>query len=224
MHILAWPTAERPREKLLQRGGSALSDAELLAIFLRVGVPGASAVDIARQMLQRFGSLNGIFAAPQSELCSIPGMGDAKFAQLQAVLELSRRTLREQMQHGDALTHPAAVRDYLRLLLRQRKVECFVVVMLDNAMRVTEVVELSQGTLKQAHVYPQEVARQALLHHASAVIVAHNHPSGRAEPSMADIALTSHLNQALKMLDIQLIDHWIVAGEQLVSLAELGEL
>lgn len=224
MAISDWPAAERPREKLLERGAQALSDAELLAIFLRVGIVGLSAVDLARLLLTEFGSLNGVFSAPRAAFGKIAGMGDAKYAQLQAVQEMARRALREDMAQTDVLTNPQAVRDYLSLLLRNRQVECFIALMLDAGHQVTSVVELSQGSVNQAHVYPQELARHALHHHASAVIVAHNHPSGRATPSAADASLTGRLHQGLALLDIRLLDHFLVAGNQVYSFAEHGHL
>ncbi len=224
MSIHNWPAAERPREKLLARGAAALSDAELLAIFLRVGIVGYSAVDLARLLLTQFGSLNSVFAAPRSAFSQIAGMGDAKYAQLQAVLEMARRALQEEIRQTDALTNPQAVRDYLCLLLRNRRVECFVALMLDAGHRVLTVVELSRGSVNQTQVYPQEVARQALQQHACAVIVAHNHPSGRAEPSAADIKLTHTLRDALLLIDVRLLDHFVIAGHHTYSFAEHKQL
>jgi DNA repair protein RadC len=178
MSITDWPADERPREKLLQRGASALSDAELLAIFLRTGVTGMSAVDLARGLLKRFGSLTRLFAAGEKEFCDIHGMGQAKFVQLQAVVEMSRRALQEEMQSGDALNSPRAVRDYLQLSLRSRQQEVFVAIFLDAQHRAIAVEELFQGTLTQTSVYPREVVKRALHHNAAALIFAHNHPSG----------------------------------------------
>ncbi|GGP26396.1 RadC family protein [Silvimonas amylolytica] len=220
MSIHDWPAAERPREKLLTRGADALSDAELLAIFLRVGIVGYSAVDLARLLLNHFGSLNGVFSAPRAAFSQIAGMGDAKYAQLQAVLEMARRALHEDISHSNALTSPQTVRDYLALLLRNRRVECFVALLLDAGHRVLACVELSQGSLNQTQVYPQEVASQALQHHACAIIVAHNHPSGRVQPSAADINLTQTLRDALQLIDVRLLDHFIIAGSQSYSFAE----
>lgn len=224
MSIQDWPAAERPREKLLARGAPALSDAELLAIFLRVGIVGYSAVDLARLLLNHFGSLNKIFSAPRAAFSQIAGMGDAKYAQLQAVLEMARRALHEDLRQSDALTSPQSVRDYLSLLLRNRSVECFVALLLDAGHRVLACVELSQGSVNQTQVYPQEVARQALQHHACAVIVAHNHPSGRAHPSAADIKLTHTLRDALLLIDVRLLDHFVIAGAQTYSFAEHKQL
>ncbi|UXY14042.1 DNA repair protein RadC [Chitiniphilus purpureus] len=222
MPITDWPLAERPREKLLQHGAIALSDAELLAIFLRVGCSGATAVDLARALLTRFGSLNALFAAPQAEFAAVPGMGSAKFAQLQAVLEMSRRALGEQLKEGDALSSPDEVRNYLSLWLRGRPVEVFVAIFLDTGNRVIASEQLAQGSISETRVYPRELARRALMLNASSVIVAHNHPSGRAVPSQADIELTIALRSALALLDIRLLDHFLVAGHKVVSFAEQG--
>ena len=224
MAITDWPEGERPREKLLQKGAVALSDAELLAIFLRTGVVGKSAVDLARELLIRFGNLTQMFAASEADFCAIHGMGQAKFVQLQAVLEMSRRALNEEMQRGDALNSPRAVRDYLQLLLVSRPQEVFVVLFLDTQHRVIATEELFHGTLGQTSVYPREVVKRALAHNAAAVILAHNHPSGVAEPSQADQHLTQALKQALALVDIRVLDHFIVAGGRMHSFAETGLL
>ena len=224
MSIADWPTGERPREKLLQRGPSALSDAELLAIFLRTGVVGKSAVDLARDVLARFNTLTRLFAAGEREFCDIHGMGQAKYVQLQAVLEMSRRALQEEMQAGDALNSPRAVRDYLHLLLRARQQEVFIAIFLDAQHRVISVEELFQGTLTQTSVYPREVVKRALHHNAAAAIFAHNHPSGVAEPSDSDRLLTDALKQSLLMVDVRVLDHFIVAGAGCLSFAERGML
>jgi DNA repair protein RadC len=224
MAITDWPEGERPREKLLQKGAAALSDAELLAIFLRTGVVGKSAVDLARELLIRFGNLTQMFAASEADFCAIHGMGQAKFVQLQAVLEMSRRALNEEMQRGDALNSPRAVRDYLQLLLGSRPQEVFVVLFLDTQHRVIATEELFHGTLSQTSVYPREVVKRALAHNAAAVILAHNHPSGVAEPSQADQHLTQALKQALALVDVRVLDHFIVAGGRMHSFAETGLL
>ena len=224
MSIVDWPVGERPREKLLERGAAALSDAELLAIFLRTGVVGKSAVDLARELLQRFGSLTRMFAATEAEFCALHGMGQAKFVQLQAVLEMSRRALREEMVSGDALNSPAAVRDYLRLLLGGRGQEVFLVLFLDAQHRVIAAEELFHGTLTQTSVYPREVVKRALYHNAAATIFAHNHPSGVSEPSQSDQLLTDALRQALTLVDVRVLDHFIVAGNACLSFAERGLL
>ena len=224
MSISDWPEGERPREKLIQRGAAALSDAELLAIFLRTGVTGKSAVDLARDLLNRFKSLTQMFAANEAEFCAIHGMGQAKYVQMQAVLEMSRRALQEQMHSGDALNSPRAVRDYLQLLLRGREQEVFMVIFLDAQHRVVASEELFHGTLTQTSVYPREVVKRALSHNAAAVILAHNHPSGVAEPSQSDRLLTDALKQALALIDIRVLDHFIVAGAGCLSFAEQGML
>lgn len=224
MSIVDWPEGERPRERLLQRGAAALSDAELLAIFLRVGVRGKSAVDLARELLARFGGLTAMFAADEQTFCAIHGMGRAKYVQLQAVLEMSRRALKEEVHAGDALNSPQAVRDYLRLLLQGRQQEVFAALFLDAQHRVIAMEELFQGTLTQTSVYPREVVKRALHHNAAALIFAHNHPSGVAEPSQSDQLLTDALKQALGLVDVRVLDHFIVAGAACLSFAERGLL
>ena len=222
MAITDWPAAERPREKLLQAGAAALSDAELLAIFLRTGVRGKSAVDLARELLTRCGSLGALFALKRTELGGVRGLGDAKFSQLQAVLEMARRALAETLRATDALGSPAAVRDYLRLTLAGREHEVFLVVLLDAQNRVLVCEELFRGTLTQTSVYPREVVKFALQRNAAAVIFAHNHPSGVAEPSHADQVLTQSLKQALALVEIKVLDHFVVAGSSALSFAERG--
>jgi DNA repair protein RadC len=222
MAITDWPALERPREKLLHLGAASLSDAELLAIFLRTGTRGRSAVDLARQLLVHCGSLSALFAAKRAEMDEMPGMGDAKYSQLQAVLEMARRALAETLRASDALGSPAAVRDYLRLTLANREHEVFVAVLLDAQNRILACEELFRGTLTQTSVYPREVVKCALGHNAAAVILAHNHPSGVAEPSHADQVLTQALKQALALVDIKVLDHFIVAGGAALSFAERG--
>jgi DNA repair protein RadC len=222
MSITNWPAAERPRERLLAQGAAALSDAELLAIFLRVGVKGKSAVDLARDLVARFGSLNALFAAPCADLVAVHGMGEAKYVQLQAVLEMSKRALGEQMKLADALSSPAAVRDYLKLTLARLPHEVFVAVFLTAQNRVIAVDELFRGTLTQTSVYPREIVKRALTHNAAAVILAHNHPSGEASPSQADRALTKTLADALALIDVRVLDHFIVAPGASLSFAEQG--
>ena len=222
MAITDWPAGERPREKLLQQGVVALSDAELLAIFLRVGVTGKSAVDLARELLTRFGSLNGIFAATLEEIRQVSGMGESKFAQLQAIFEMSRRALKEEMQLRDVLSAPQQVRDYLCLRLGSLSREVFAVLFLDAQNRVLAQEELFSGTLTQTSVYPREVVKRALHHNAASVIFAHNHPSGIAQQSRADELLTTTLKDALALVDIRVLDHFIVAGNATLSFAERG--
>lgn len=224
MAITDWPEGERPREKLLQRGPAALSDAELLAIFLRTGVVGRSAVDLARELLKRFGSLTRLFAAREAEFCEIHGLGQAKYVQLQAVVEMARRALHEEMRSGDALNSPRAVREYLQLLLAGRQQEVFVALFLDAQHRVIATEELFLGTLTQTSVYPREVVKRALHFNAAAVIFAHNHPSGVAEPSQSDRMLTDALKQALGLVDVRVLDHFVVAGAGCLSFAEKGWL
>jgi DNA repair protein RadC len=224
MAITDWPEGERPREKLLSRGAAALSDAELLAIFLRVGVRGKSAVELARDLLEHFGSLTHLFAASEADCRAFRGLGQAKYAQLQAVLEMARRALSEQMRNRDALSSPSAVRDFLRLRLGGLGHELFVTVLLDAQNRLIAVEELFRGTLTQTSVYPREVVKLALRHNASSVIFAHNHPSGLAEPSRADEVLTQTLQSALALVDVRVLDHFIVAGNQALSFAERGLL
>lgn len=222
MAITDWPEGERPREKLVIRGAASLSDAELLAIFLRTGVAGKSAVDLARELLDRFGSLTCLLSASEPDFCASKGMGRAKYVQLQAAFEISRRALQEELQRGDALNSPRAVRDYLQLLLGSRQQEVFLVLFLDTQHRVIAAEELFHGTLGQTSVYPREVVKRALAHNAAAVILAHNHPSGVAEPSQSDQLLTGALKQALALVDVQVLDHFVVAAGRTLSFAEKG--
>ncbi|GAB4176157.1 MAG: DNA repair protein RadC [Rhodocyclaceae bacterium] len=225
MAITDWPEQERPRERLLASGAGALSEAELLAIFLRVGVRGKSAVDLARDLLARFGSLRRLTEAPLGEFTRAPGLGRAKYVQLQAAVELARRVLAESMQHGDFLSSPRQVQDYLRLRLGALPHEVFLVLLLDAQNRLCHAEELFRGTLTQTSVYPREVVKLALEHNAAAAIFAHNHPSGVAQPSAADEALTSALRQALALVEVRVLDHFIVAGTSTpLSFAERGLL
>ena len=224
MSIRDWPAGERPREKLLAKGAGALSDAELLAIFLRTGVAGCDAVTLARQLLAQFGSLRALLAADEQQFCQAHGLGTAKFVQLQAVLEMSRRHLAETLQRDDVLTSPQATRRYLQAQLRDRPQEVFALLLLDNQHRVVKFLELFVGTLDAASVYPREVVRSALKHHAAAVILCHNHPSGVAEPSRADRALTARLSAALGLIDVRVLDHLVIGDGETVSFAERGWL
>lgn len=224
MAITDWPAAERPREKLIEQGAGALSDAELLAIFLRVGVVGKSAVDLARDLLTQFGSLNGIFAATAHELSQVHGIGSSKYVQLQAIFEMSRRALSEQLQQRDVLSSPQHVRDYLVLKLASLTREVFMVLFLDTQNRLLASEELFSGTLSQASVYPREVIKRVLHHNAASVIFAHNHPSGIAQQSAADELLTKKLKEALTLVDVGVLDHFIVAGNQTLSFKERGLL
>ncbi|WP_313953777.1 RadC family protein [Accumulibacter sp.] len=225
MAIHDWPEHERPRERLLARGAGVLSDAELLAIFLRVGSKGKSAVDLARELIGRFGGLNRLFVASQEDFSAVPGMGPAKYAQLQAVLEMARRALGEQLERGLGFDSPGGVRDYLRLHLAGLEHEVFLALWLDAQHRLIAAEELFRGTLTQTSVYPREVVKHALRHNAAAVVLAHNHPSGVAEPSRADELLTSELKQVLALVEVRVLDHFIVAGQsQPLSFAERGLL
>lgn len=224
MAITDWPLAERPREKLLEQGAAALSDAELLAIFLRTGIAGIDAVSLARQLLQQFGGLKPLLAASQTEFCQARGLGEAKYVQLQAVLELSRRFLQQQLQRETVFSEPELVRKYLTHLLSHEQREVFVVLYLDNQHRMICAEPLFQGTIDASPVYPRIVVQRALKHNAAAVILAHNHPSGVAEPSRADRAITERLTQAMALVDIRVLDHFVVGDAQVVSFAERGWL
>ena len=224
MAITDWPAAERPREKLIELGAEALSDAELLAIFLRVGVTGKSAVDLARDLLTQFASLNGIFAATEYELIQVHGIGPSKYVQLQAIFEMSRRALNEQLQQRDVFKSPQQVRDYLVLKLGSLTREVFLVLFLDTQNHLVATEEMFAGTLTQTSVYPREVVKRALHHNAASVIFAHNHPSGIAQQSQADELLTKQLKQALALVEVRVLDHFIVAGNNTLSFSERGLL
>jgi len=224
MRISDWPMAERPREKLLLQGSTALSDAELLAIFLRTGTRGKTAVDIARELLARFGGLRPLLLADQRTYCNTPGLGSASFAQLQAVLEMAKRHLMENLQRGEALQDPDQVKQYLRMRLRDASREIFLCLFLDTQHRVICAEELFMGTIDSSPVYPREVVQRALALNAAAVIFAHNHPSGVAEPSAADKRITLRLQDSLALVDIRVLDHFVVGDGLTVSMAERGLL
>ncbi|MDR2689151.1 MAG: DNA repair protein RadC [Azoarcus sp.] len=225
MAITDWPENERPREKLLSRGAQALSDAELLAIFLRVGIRGLSAVDLARNLLSHFGTLTRLCNASAAEFSAVPGVGLAKYAQLQAVMELARRSLAECLTESSLFDSPAAVRDWLRLHLAHLAHETFCVLLLDARHRLIEAVDLFRGTLTQTSVYPRELVKLVLAHNAAAVILAHNHPSGAAEPSQADLELTRILRDALGLIDVKVLDHFVVPAQgKALSFVEGGLL
>lgn len=224
MAITDWPLAERPREKLLEKGPQSLSDAELLAIFLRTGIRGTTAVDLARQLLKEFGSLRRLLEADLTEFSAHKGLGPAKFAQLQAVLEMGRRHLWERLQRGEALTSPGDTRRFLQAKLRDYPHEVFACLLLDNRHRVIAFEEMFRGTIDAASVYPREIVKLALARNAAAMIVAHNHPSGVAEPSRADEHLTRRLQEALALVDIRLLDHFVIGDGEVVSFAERGLL
>jgi len=219
------PHALRPREKLLAHGPGALADAELLALLLRTGIAGKNVLQLAQELLDRFGGLSGLLHARLDEVAAIKGLGGpAKRAELAAVLELSRRVLSEQLKARSAVDSPAAVRDYLRLHIGQRPHEVFCVLFLDAQNRLIALEELFRGTLTQTSVYPREVVARALQLHAAAVVLAHNHPSGCAEPSRADEALTRALQAALALVDVRVLDHLVITGDQALSMAERGLL
>jgi DNA repair protein RadC len=224
MSIKDWPADERPREKLLNRGAQALSDAELLAIFLRTGVPGKSAVDLARELLRTFGGLRPLLEADSVLFCRGLGLGMAKYAQLQAVLEMGQRHLAESLQRESALTNPDLTRNYLSSRLRDLKQEVFAVLFLDTQHRVIAFEELFRGTIDGTSVYPREVVKRALAHNAAALILAHNHPSGVAEPSLADRQITERLCSALLLVDVRVLDHMVVGDAEVISFAERGWL
>jgi DNA repair protein RadC len=224
MRIADWPADERPRERLLKQGAAALSEAELLAIFLRTGVAGRSAVELARDLLNRFGGLRRLFCASQDEVARTRGVGPGKYAQLQAVVELARRALADELAERDAMSSPRAVREFLQLSLGGRPHEVFVAMFLDAQNRMLGAEDLFRGTLTQTSVYPREVVKAALRYNAAGVIFAHNHPSGVAEPSRADEMLTQTLKQALSLVEIRTLDHFIVAGSRCISFAERGLL
>lgn len=222
MPIIDWPEAERPREKLLQRGADALTDAELLAIFLRTGTKGLSAIDLAYTLLDNFSSLRNLFNAGLDDFCTIKGVGPAKYVQLQAVLEMSTRYLRETIDKQDAISSPEDTRQFLKSKLRHKPYEVFAALFLDNRHQVIKFEELFRGTIDGASVYPREVVKKALEYNAAAMIIAHNHPSGIAEPSQADEHITHRLKKALDLVDIRLLDHIIIGDGDIISLAERG--
>lgn len=224
MTITDWPTQERPREKLLERGAPALADAELLAILLGTGVRGKTAVDVARELLLHFGGLRRLLDASDGELCAAPGIGAAKAVRLQAVLEMARRHLHACLCAGDALTNPVLTRNYLRAQLRGETREVFAALFLDNQHRLLAFERLFAGTIDGATVYPREVVKHALRINAAALIVAHNHPSGVAEPSQADRRLTERLRESLALVDVRLVDHVVVGANDCVSFSERGWL
>ena len=224
MGLKDWPIQQRPRERLISEGAAALSDPELLALFLRVGVKGRSAVELGRDLLLEFGSIQGLFAASLSQFSAVHGLGPAKFAQLQAVMELAQRALAEQLQAGKLLSSPDTVRQYLRCALGRQQHESFVVLFLDVKNRLLASEEMFRGTLTHTSVYPREVVKAALSHNAASVLLAHNHPSGSPEPSEADLLLTRALTQALALVDVRVLDHFVVAGTRVHSFAEHGQI
>ena len=222
MSIRDWPAAERPREKLLEQGSASLSDAELLAIFLRTGVTGKSAVDLARHLLAEFGSLRALLEADLGSFSRQLGLGPAKFSQLQAVLEMGRRHLAERLRRDSALESPQAVRDYLKSLLRHEHHEVFGCLFMDSKHRMLAFEVLFRGSIDSASVYPRQVVKRALAHNAAAVIFCHNHPSGVPEPSEADRTLTQRLTEALDLIDVRVLEHFIVGYGEPLSMVEHG--
>ena len=224
MTIANWPESERPREKLLTRGPASLSDAELLAIFLRTGIQGKSAVDLARDLLLQFSNLRTLIDSSQSELCAIRGLGTSKYVHLKAALELGRRYLEQTLKRDNPLNSPEMTRHFLMSRLRAYPYEVFACLFLDNRHRVIAFEELFTGTIDGASVHPREVVRRSLAHNAAAVIFAHNHPSGIAEPSQADKHITRRLSDALGLIDIRVLDHFVIGDGESVSFAERGLL
>ena len=224
MSIKDWPVMERPREKLLKHGAGALSDAEILAIFLRTGTKGQSAIEISRNLLTASGGLRGLLSLPLSEMSNFKGIGAAKYVQFQAALELGKRYLNEHLERHQFINSPQASRDYLTLCLRDKPYEAFYALFLDSKHRVIHHQELFRGTIDSATVPIREVVKEVLKHNAAAMVVAHNHPSGVAEPSVADQLLTERLNQALNLVGVRLLDHFVVGDGEVVSFAELGAL
>ena len=222
MTIPDLPPEERPREKLLTRGAAALSDAELLAIFLRTGLPGKSAIELARDLLEEFGGLRPLLGASRERFCKAKGLGDAKFAQVRAVLEMSRRYLEEELRRPETFTSPQASRDYLCARLAGRPQEIFACLFLDTRHRLIRYEELFFGTIDGADVHPRELVRRALEHNAAAVILAHNPPSGVAEPSHADGRITQRIRDALALVDVRVLDHLVIGAGETCSLAERG--
>ena len=222
MSIRDWPAGERPREKLLEHGSSSLSDAELLAIFLRTGVSGKSAVDLARHLLNEFGSLRALLEADLRSFCRPLGLGPAKFTQLQAVLEMSRRHLAEHLRRDCALESPQAVRDFLTSQVRHEPHEVFGCLFMDTKHRMLAFEVLFRGSIDSASVYPRQVVKRALAHNAAAVIFCHNHPSGISLPSEADRTLTQRLTKALDLIEVRVLDHFIVGEGQPLSMVEHG--
>jgi DNA repair protein RadC len=222
MSIRDWPAAERPREKLLEQGSASLSDAELLAIFLRTGVSGKSAVDVARHLLSKFGSLRALLEADQPTFSKELGLGPAKFAQLQAVQEMGRRHMAERLRNKSVLENPQAVREYLKALLRHEQHEVFGCLFLDSRHQVLTFEALFHGSIDNTSVHPRQVVKRALANNAAALILCHNHPSGNSTPSQADRKLTKRLQEALLLVDVRVLDHFIVGDGDPLSMAEYG--
>ncbi len=224
MSIIDWPKDQRPRERLIQNGAQSLTDPELLAIFLRTGIPGKNAIELGRELLRHFGSLDRLFCSSYKQFSVLNGLGPAKFAQLQAAYELSRRALAANLREGISLDSPYKVKQYLLLELGSRVSEVFLALFLDTKHRLICSEQLFSGTLRHTNVYPREIVRAALDHNAAAVILAHNHPSGTCEPSESDFDLTRTLKTALDVVDVVVVDHMVIANQSLHSFAEHGQL
>ena len=224
MKITDWPKHERPREKLLAKGADALTDSELLAIFLRTGVRGCSAIDLARNLLSEFGSLRRLLGASEHDFCQIKGLGQAKFAQLQASLEMSQRYMAEIFDKSDAFNSVEQTQAYLMAKLRDQPHEVFAMLLLDSQHRLIKYRPMFYGTIDSASVYPRVLVQQALLDNAAAVILAHNHPSGIAEPSQADKSITKRVIDAFSLMDIKVLDHFVIGDGVAVSFAQRGLL
>jgi DNA repair protein RadC len=224
MSIHDWPVSERPREKLLIKGPHSLSDAELLAIFLRTGCKGKTAIDLARDLLIEFGGLRQILESTREAFCKTQGLGDAKYTQLQAVMEMARRHLSEYLTKEDNLNSPDQVREYLIRQLRHQSREIFAALFLDSQHRLLMYDQMFYGTIDSASVHPREVVKKALDYNAAALIFAHNHPSGVAEPSAADKHITTVLQKALRLVDIEVLDHFVIGDGEIISFAQRGWL
>ncbi|TQV88965.1 RadC family protein [Aliikangiella coralliicola] len=222
--INQWPAQERPREKLLHRGPQALSDAELLAIFLRTGTRGKNVIELARDIIQHFGGLKKLFAANLESFCQIKGLGEAKYVQLQACMEMSQRHLAEELTHSDVIQNPTQVKAFVQSRLMRYSNEVFAVLFLDNQHRILAFEELFFGTINASTVHPRVILQRALSLNAAAIIMSHNHPSGLAEASVSDIDITHCLKKALSLVDIRVLDHLIVASHQVISMAEQGHI
>lgn len=224
MSIISWPLNERPREKLLTKGAASLSDAELLAIFLRTGIKGKNAIELSRELIANSGGLRQLLNQSQQQICQNKGLGTAKYVQIQAALEMAKRYLEQTIQRGDALESPEQTRQYLKALLRDCPNEQFGCLFMDNRHRVIQYETLFHGSISSASVHPRVVVQRALFHNAAAIILAHNHPSGVSEPSRADIDITRTLKQALQLVEVRVLDHLIVGDFDITSLAEQGHI
>ena len=219
MNIREWPLHERPRERMLNHGPASLSDAELLAIVLGSGRQGRNAIDLAHEMLSSFGGLRGILRSDEKTMCAFKGVGRTRYAILQAINEIARRSLLETMKKGDVLANPDQVREYLLMKIRDYKHETFVCLFLDNQHRLIAFEEMFRGTISGASVHPREIVKRCLHHNAAAIIFAHNHPSGSSSPSKSDKHITQELKESLGLIDVRVLDHFVV-GEDLTSFAE----